>query len=318
MDISVIICCYNSSSTIKTTLDHLAKQSLNGLKCEVLLVDNNCTDDTVKLAEKVWKQLETPFSLTIINEQNPGLSYARKAGVIASKSEVIIFCDDDNFLNDDFLLKAIYRLKSSETIGIIGGRSLPKSSQSLPDWFNKYSAGYAVGQQASETGVVNLRGYVWGSCMVIRSSLAKAIFSETNFLTTDRVESQLISGGDVEICLRARLLGYDIFYDEDLVFHHFIHEKKLTEEYRDKLFESFQEASQKLQLYYVLLAVKELNLLGKSILIIRSVLNIILSFLISEKLKYKRNFFLQLFALTGFCNAKYISAKERTIRGSFN
>ena len=52
MNLSTVICCYNSSSRIETTLEYLAKQKLKDLSCEVILVDNNCSDATVEVAKK--------------------------------------------------------------------------------------------------------------------------------------------------------------------------------------------------------------------------------------------------------------------------
>lgn len=314
MYFSIIICCYNSSFCIQKTLKHIANQKSYNLSYEVILIDNNCSDNTVAIALDTWQQIGAKHSLRIIKEEKAGLNYARKTGIKNARAQSIIFCDDDNFLQEDFLSRAKTRLDSSNCIGILGGQSLAEYSTSLPKWFYEYSAGYAVGKQSETSGNINQRGYVWGSCMVIRTSLAKDIILSGDFLTTDRVQNKLSSGGDVEICLRARLLGYDIFYDEGLLFYHFIHERKLSTEYRDHLYLSFKESSKKLLLYFILLEVQKMGVLKRTLYILRSFLNLLLSIFLIEKKKFRRNYFLYVFALTGFYRSNYISQAEKQVR----
>ncbi|MBK6397553.1 MAG: glycosyltransferase [Bacteroidetes bacterium] len=55
--ISIVICCYNSESRIKETLEALQMQEVgNDIKWEVLLVDNNSTDKTIEVSEMIWKK----------------------------------------------------------------------------------------------------------------------------------------------------------------------------------------------------------------------------------------------------------------------
>ena len=54
--VSVVVCCYNSADVIIPTMTALSRQDVpHGIGFEVLLVDNNCTDNTVQLALKIWK-----------------------------------------------------------------------------------------------------------------------------------------------------------------------------------------------------------------------------------------------------------------------
>ena len=77
--------------------------SIENLQLEVILVDNNCSDNTAKVAIEVWSKFGNPFCLSILTEPTPGLSYARKKGVLSAKGEIIVFCDDDNWLNENYL-----------------------------------------------------------------------------------------------------------------------------------------------------------------------------------------------------------------------
>jgi len=113
LGVSVIICCYNSEHRIKSTLDHLACQNLGDLKCELILVDNNCKDNTVKKVLSVWKDSGNPFTLCVEIENIPSLSNARKKGNFIAKGEIIVFCDDDNWLEEKYLFNGFQIMRSN-------------------------------------------------------------------------------------------------------------------------------------------------------------------------------------------------------------
>src|SRR5687768_12830335 len=102
---SIIICCYNSASRIDETLRYVSDLTIpDGKNCEVIVINNNSGDNTAELAvakKKIFDQRKIAFR--VIEEPRPGLSVARKTGASASFYDTIIFCDDDNHLNPDYL-----------------------------------------------------------------------------------------------------------------------------------------------------------------------------------------------------------------------
>ncbi len=233
MDISVIICCYNSVHRLKPTLVHLAKQKLDGLICELILVDNNCTDNTVEVAKKVWSDNDSPFPLTILDERNPGLSNARKIGVLAAKGEIIVFCDDDNWLDENYLKMAFDLFKKDNRIFGACGFCQPVAEIPLPDWFEKYSSFYACGlPQIENDELLTLRG----AGMVVQSQILKAIYMEgIRHFTTGRKGANLTSGEDDEISFWLKCIGGKVVYCEKLRLKHFMEEHRLTLAYRFEL-----------------------------------------------------------------------------------
>lgn len=91
-DVSVIICTWNSASRLRITLDALAQCVVpSELDWELVLVNNNCTDDT----DVVAADFESRLPLEYVHEPRPGLSNARNAGLAAASGKLIIFTDDD-------------------------------------------------------------------------------------------------------------------------------------------------------------------------------------------------------------------------------
>lgn len=250
MDVTVIICCFNSASRLSPTLEHLAKQKLQGLNCELLLVDNNCIDNTVDLAVKVWTENESPFPLKVVEESNPGLSNARKAGVLAAKGEIILFCDDDNWLDQNYLKLAFEIVTNNRDIGVLGGRSIAVFEGEEPVWFSTYQSAFAVGVQSLTSGDISSRKYLWGAGAVVRKSVMIR-FYEAGFRNycTGRVKEALLSGDDSEICRWHLLVDLKLWYDERLFFKHYISKSRLTKVYLEELITGFTYSNEFLKKY---------------------------------------------------------------------
>jgi len=273
--ISVIICCYNSSARLQITLKHLALQQLPiDLQWEVIIVNNASKDNTIIVAKEEWRKYNLKqVGFKIIEQPLPGLSNARMKGVEEANYKYIVFCDDDNWLDSKYLTIAYNIMESNHNIGVLGGQGEAVSDIEFPYWFDEFMEGYAVGKQGLITGDITYRRYLWGAGMVTRRELfLKAFPTKYPSLLTDRKGNQLSSGGDSEFAMRLIMLGYKLFYDERLIFKHFMPKERLTESYRDRLFEGFKNSQlvlneYKNQLnYYFLLRSQKLKVFMKTII----------------------------------------------------
>lgn len=246
MDISVIICCYNSESRLRPTLEFLSKQILpTDLIFEVLLIDNNCTDNTVKLALKTWETFGSKMPIRVVHELEPGLTRARKRGISEAIGEIVIFCDDDNWLDSRYLSIVLEIFKNTK-YKIVGGWGIPVTDGEFPDWFKEFDGyGYAVGKQGRETGVGAMLN---GAAMALRREDAIILLDgRYKPFLTDRRGKSLASGGDSEICV---IFGKESrYFDERLVYHHFIPINRLSWGYFMNLNYSFGSCDN-LLLYY--------------------------------------------------------------------
>ncbi len=239
--ISIVVCCYNSAQVIGDTLLALGALKLPAdAYIELVLVNNNCTDRTVEVTLEVWNQMGAPFPLRIVEARQPGLNFARKAGVISANYEFVLFCDDDNWLSSDYAVNVIGAFESNPELGIVGGWSVGKFEGTMPPWFPHVETAYAVGGEPPES--VQPVSFVFGSAMAIRRELGMRIF-ENNLTTLDRVGTVLTSGGDAELCERCLAIGYSVAKLRSLRFTHFIKKERLTWSYCIRLFEGFSFSS---------------------------------------------------------------------------
>lgn len=228
--ISVVICCYNSQDRITRTLEHVIAQRLDAaIPFEIIVVDNACTDQTAVLAETVLSGSPRAHQYLVLQEAEPGLSNARRTGIERARYEYIIFCDDDNWLSVDYAQQVWTLFERMAKVGIVGGRGEGVLAIQPPDWFARMEKSYAIGRQAKESGEI---GVVWGAGMGIRrSAYLRLLALGFKNLNTDRIKERLTGGGDTEICLAIRRLGYAVWYDEELVFQHWIPAERISKEY---------------------------------------------------------------------------------------
>jgi|SRR5690242_18429775 len=216
---SIILCCYNSAGRLYETLGHIAALTIpEQLDAELLVIDNASTDDTAAIAKRLWKDNGTPFPLSILSQPRPGLSHARMLGIREAKYEYLLFCDDDNWLRQDYLTVATGILCAHPEVGMLGGFGAGVSDGPIPDWKHEIRI-FGCGAQAAENGEAII---LYGAGVILRKSifnlLLKAGFS---FLLPDREKERLSSGGDYELCYGVRMAGYKLWYDDRLYFRHF-------------------------------------------------------------------------------------------------
>ncbi len=274
--ISVIICCYNSATRLPTTLKYLAVQNAgHEIPWEIIIVNNCSTDNTVDVAKEEWQKHRSNISLHIVEEQQPGLSFARQAGIAAAKYEYIIFCDDDNWLDENYLSTAYQTMQLNKNIGALGGWGTAVSDAVFPDWFPQYEGGYAVGKPLFGSGEVPQGQYLVGAGLVFKKSVFQQAYDQFPTLLTDRMGNQLTAGGDTEFIMRLLLMGYKIYFEASLHFKHFIPAERLTLAYRDKLFSGFKSSSGVLDIYSLYIHKKSQTFLNKIGIVLKCLIRLI-------------------------------------------
>ena len=123
--VSIIICCYNSAKKLPETIKHLSLQkNLKDIKCELVIIDNASKDGTAELAGQLCREYVHNIPFKIFFESNPGLSNARKRGIKEAQYELLLFCDDDNWLNQDYLQIAYDIMMQNNIIGVLGNQCI--------------------------------------------------------------------------------------------------------------------------------------------------------------------------------------------------
>ena len=142
LKISAIICSYNRDKFIGKALYCLLQQSLSPDLYEVLIIDNNSTDQTASICKNIIT--ENPLiKIRYFFEPVPGLSSARNRGLKEAQSDIITYIDDDAEATLTFLENIITFLDGEPAISGIGGKVIPKYENGMePLWMNDYLNGF--------------------------------------------------------------------------------------------------------------------------------------------------------------------------------
>ena len=250
---SVVICTFNGATRLRPTLESIARCGAD-FSVEIIIVDNNSNDSSAAVAQRIWDETDNrEFGFRVVNEATPGLAFARRAGVREARGDIIVFCDDDNWLDPSYLIIAV-EVMGNSGIGAVGGQGEPRMDGPLPTFM--YGAGhdYAIGVQSLRSGdVTSSRGYLWGAGLVVRRRDMIQLYECPGFpLLSGRKGAQLAAGEDSEICAGLRLLGRRLYYDDRLRFAHWIDAERVTIEYFANLRDGIRASGPLLQYYEAL------------------------------------------------------------------
>ena len=227
MKFSVIIATYNRAEELVRTIESLKKLEVTE-PWEVIIVDNNSSDNTREVVEGVKS---FPVPLRYLMEREQGRSAALNAGIKAAQGEILAITDDDVRVDPHWLTNA-ERALSQLDCDYVGGKALPIWSGSLPKWMPN--------RGGKHWGVIALLDYgpkpvefgekvPLGVNMVFR----RAAFERAGLWDNSigRKAGTLLGQEVREWAQRARAAGLRGFYSPDLVVHHVIPEDRLTKRY---------------------------------------------------------------------------------------
>lgn len=224
--IDIIICTYNNAQSLERTLDSLARQhSKPEIDWSVLIVDNNCTDDTVSVVQRAAER--AVISVAIEREPEQGLTSARLHGVKSTTREWIAFIDDDCVLAPDWLVQTAAFATAHPSCGAFGGRIELSWETEPPSYVHRFRFAYAGKNHGSK---VHRRGWLAGLGMTVRRAALVATGWTEQPLLADRIGDTLVSGGDMEIGLRIAV-RHEIWYNPACGITHMIPPRRITREY---------------------------------------------------------------------------------------
>jgi glycosyltransferase involved in cell wall biosynthesis len=190
----------------------------------------------------------------VIQESRLGLTTARLAGIAASQYDYIAFVDDDNWLAEDWLVRAAEVMDAHPEIAACGGRNDAICEGSLPHWFPRYAINFAVGCQADERGYLPDSAYLWGAGLVVRKAAFVALQRKgLQLLSSDRKGTELLGGGDTEMQMALRATNWKLWYEPAMRLQHFMPKARLSWRYLRKLYRGFGRSSVTSDFYMALL-----------------------------------------------------------------
>ncbi len=249
--ISVIICTNNGAKHIGPALEALENQNIpDDLQWEILLIDNGSTDDTFNVVENIKRNFKKDIQFRIISEPIIGKSNALIKGYNEAKFELMLICDDDNWLQPEYLQNVACIFRRKPEIGLLGGYGIAEfSGEEKPVWFDKWQQLYACGKHHEKSGFLAPGDFsIWGAGSVIRKTMW--VFLQKNgfhFINNTRPGAML--GEDLELSHAVNYSGSKLYSDENLWFYHDLSGGRIT---RKKLREQLRKSGSALFVIYAI------------------------------------------------------------------
>lgn len=224
--ISVLVCTWNLPDALHRLLRSLSDQILPVSEFEVIVVDNNSTDNT-RAVLTTWQQ-ECSYRLIYLFEPKPGKTHALNAG-IAACSAPIIACTDHDCVPEPEWLSAILQAFETPGVALLGGPALSV----FPDEVRKDSRRLFLGERFlgdfapyKEMTELKKKNLPLGMNLAFLSEVAEKVGGFDTSLGprpgahAGREESDFVR--------RAAAEGYRVFYSPNPVIRHHIEPRRAT------------------------------------------------------------------------------------------
>ncbi len=241
--LSVVLCTHNPRrAVLDETLGALKRQkALDQGEWELVIIDNASNPPLNGSTD-----LGGFGQARIVREENLGLTHARLRGLAEAAGQILVFVDDDNLLDEDYLRFAAEAMSGDRTLGAAGGKSIARYEAPPPAWFHGLGIDLAcrdlgdTAQYASWKGVDRAqRSYPAcapiGAGLVIRRAVfaayATAVEDSPGRLGLGRRGADLASGEDNDMVMTVLEQDWRVAYLPELRLEHVIPVGRLARDY---------------------------------------------------------------------------------------
>ncbi|HEY9610794.1 glycosyltransferase [Allocoleopsis sp.] len=240
LSLSVVICTHNPRRDyLDKVLHALKSQTLPIEQWELCLIDNASDEVLASEIDLSWHP-----QARHIREEQLGLTPARLRGIKEAAAETLVFVDDDNVLDSDYLEVALQISKDWPKIGAWGGQIRPDFEETPPDWTKPYWSMLAIREfdQDKWSNLLNHSSTApcgAGICVrkVVARKYADLFHKHPKRAGMGRKGKLLLSCEDSDLALTACDIGLGTGQFTSLKLTHLIPAYRLQEDYLLRLVE---------------------------------------------------------------------------------
>lgn len=222
--LSVIICTYNRDKYIYNVLKSIAENTLSPEKYEIVLVDNNCTDNTKNECERFVRDFPSVLFRSFV-ETNQGLSHARNRGIKESSGDILVYVDDDALVNKEYLQTYADFFDQHPEIDAAGGPIIPQYETEEPNWMSYFTKNLITGYKYLGDKVREFpeNDFPGGGNAAYRAS----VFKKVGLFNVDlgRKGDSLVGAEEKDIFDKMTTSGMRFYYLPTAILYHLIPEK---------------------------------------------------------------------------------------------
>lgn len=211
--ISVIVPTYNRADAVRKCLDSLLNQTLDAGLYEIVVVDNNSSDDTELAVNEYMARSEQ--IIHYVFEPKQGLHFARHAGAKEATSDILAYTDDDAICDPRWLEEFINAFED-EQAGCAGGKILIQWDEEPPCWIIPYEGVLGHLDYGSKKRTLRINEFVNGGNICIR----RRVLWEVGGFNPDQIGEVLIGDGESGLCRKIHERCIKMLWIPDAVVWH--------------------------------------------------------------------------------------------------
>jgi GT2 family glycosyltransferase len=222
-DISIIISTYNRGDSLRATLDSLLGQDAAGLPHEIIVVDNNSTDET---AAVIQSYAGDGSNVRYVFEPEQGVPHGRNAGLRAARAPIVAFTDDDVIVLPGWLQAIRRRFDENPDVDYLTGRMLPIYEAPPPRWLTRETSGPCVLRDRGDQPIHGEAGCFFPGWATANIAFRRRVFDRVGVF-----DGAFPRGEDLEFIIRVWRAGCRGMYAPDLGVLHHVTANRLTKAY---------------------------------------------------------------------------------------
>jgi glycosyltransferase involved in cell wall biosynthesis len=225
---TVALCTHNHADRLERTLADLPRIRVPDAAWEFLVIDNGSRDATpAMLAGHDWPQ---GWKVRVVREEKLGLSNARNRAIAEARGEYIIFMDDDETADPDWLC-SFERLITAQCPDAFGGRIQVLFEDVRPPWLSDELLGFLgeLNRADAICPLVDLGSSFYGGNFGFRRAVCDTVGGFDAML--GRKGTDNTGGEEVDFYRRLLHAGFKVWWTPEAVIHHRIQAAKLNRRY---------------------------------------------------------------------------------------
>jgi glucosyl-dolichyl phosphate glucuronosyltransferase len=228
VDVTLLVCTFNRSSDLRDLLHTALTQDTGVCTYEVLVVDNNSTDDTREVVQSLIA--EGHSNLRYIFEGMPGKSHALNTGLAASRGAIYTIADDDFLLPQDCVRRIAEAFREWPAVSFISGKVLPRWLGTVPAWLGcEHWSAIALVDYGDEIFDIDQQHVV---CLLACSFRRAHVQAIGGYRVGLSVSKDRIGGvEDMDLFQRLCRAGRRGIYLPEIAFEHKVRANRLTRSY---------------------------------------------------------------------------------------
>ncbi len=231
MVISIVIPTYNRSHLIELTLESFIKQNFRKEDFEIIVSNNNSTDNTEKVVQNFIEK-NSSFNIRYILESRQGVHFARNTAAKLAKGEFLYFTDDDMIADPDALKELLYLFSLDDKVASVTGLVLPKWEITPPDWILKLCNNALLSLNDPEYDlIVSEKDCNVFSC---HQMIRRNVFFLSGGFNPENTKGVWIGDGETGLNIKIKEEGFKFAFNRRSVIHHIIPAFRLTQKYLNK------------------------------------------------------------------------------------